>query len=869
MKQLGYYLTLVFRYRRKHPLETLYSLLAITISVILCYCSITVGFTIMNYGYESAMVEQHGCEMEMDDFPVGATTLDGDDEWKPEDYRRMQKKLDKLPEVRETYLKKGYTDYIDDGGNEEKHVYYILYVGAKDRSDLQGCASQIEKDTGYTVRVNSDIATHMGQGTDEDSMARSAGNAIVAMIGALFASFVMLVIRNTMMLPVLERMKEYGVLRCVGMSKGQLSFMLAVEGILLTLVSTVLGTGIGYALLRSCQGWINDCLMLQVPARFHFYPLAVLYSCLLCIGVTLLALMEPARQAGNRSVQDTLRGGVYGLRRGKTKKKGERHPVSHLLGRIFGVEWEYAVRNMTRNPGSQIYMFIGLFISMVLFSVIFSSVETTYSTYENSTQGTHVEYTEAIEVRGNCSVAEKEKICQDVSGLKGVKKAGLYRPGNLYLPGFRQKEHFKYAGDDDWYGYLTAIGYDRKHLDTIKSQIVSGEIDYDNMVKENGIILCDYKYNSKDEDGNAVKEDIRLTDYKVGDKFQVLTNEACNRVVSQLKLIEKKLGEEPSPPQDDWLPKKSAGYRKYEKRLNKYWMEAEQLMKKTGYPIQDYRDMIRSWGSDHITGVYYMKMALEQIEADRGNVVQLPIQAIIKEDTYNSAYLMDEWLAGGRNVGVLMADKTYDLYSTGVVAFMEKNKTGTGSVYIGIERDIREAGKDLAAYIKKLNTKSADANFVLVSDRDGNGDLSWYDEDKGNTNREMELLEKGGIGIGIFILFVCLLQIFNVTAAGMTMRQEEFYLLSVAGMSKGQMQKMLILEKAVTCLMAILAGVGAGYGLSYLFIEVFLNQDGGFADGTGGICFAWPTEKIVITAAVVYVLCLLCSRGKQRKENQG
>ena len=126
----------------------------------------------------------------------------------------------------------------------------------------------------------------------------------------------------------------------------------------------------------------------------------------------------------------------------------------------------------------------------VLFSVVFSSVETTYSTYENSTQGTHVEYTEAIEVKGECSVAEKEKICQDVSRLKGVKKAGLYRPGNLYLPDYRQKEHFKYAGDDDWYGYLTAIGYDRKHLDTIKSQIVSGEIDYDNMVKENGIILC-------------------------------------------------------------------------------------------------------------------------------------------------------------------------------------------------------------------------------------------------------------------------------------------------------------------------------------------------------------------------------------------
>ena len=49
MKQLGYYFMLVLRYRKKHLLETIYSLLAITISVILCYCSITVGFTLMNW----------------------------------------------------------------------------------------------------------------------------------------------------------------------------------------------------------------------------------------------------------------------------------------------------------------------------------------------------------------------------------------------------------------------------------------------------------------------------------------------------------------------------------------------------------------------------------------------------------------------------------------------------------------------------------------------------------------------------------------------------------------------------------------------------------------------------------------------------
>ena len=50
MNRLGYYVMLSLRYRKKHRLQTLYSIMAITISVILCFCSITVGMTIMNYG---------------------------------------------------------------------------------------------------------------------------------------------------------------------------------------------------------------------------------------------------------------------------------------------------------------------------------------------------------------------------------------------------------------------------------------------------------------------------------------------------------------------------------------------------------------------------------------------------------------------------------------------------------------------------------------------------------------------------------------------------------------------------------------------------------------------------------------------------
>ena len=55
----------------------------------------------------------------------------------------------------------------------------------------------------------------------------AAEKAIFAMVGAVFALFAMLVIRNTMMLPVFERMKEYGAFRCAGgITMTQLSWIL-------------------------------------------------------------------------------------------------------------------------------------------------------------------------------------------------------------------------------------------------------------------------------------------------------------------------------------------------------------------------------------------------------------------------------------------------------------------------------------------------------------------------------------------------------------------------------------------------------------------------------------------------------------------
>ena len=59
--------------------------------------------------------------------------------------------------------------------------------------------------------------------------------------------------------------------------------------------------------------------------------------------------------------------------------------------------------------------------------------------------------------------------------------------------------------------FFSDVGYDEKHLKGMKSRLVDGTLDYRKMVQQNGVILCDYQYNKKDDEGNTTTEDTRVS----------------------------------------------------------------------------------------------------------------------------------------------------------------------------------------------------------------------------------------------------------------------------------------------------------------------------------------------------------------------
>lgn len=110
---------------------------------------------------------------------------------------------------------------------------------------------------------------------------------------------------NTLLTAILDRMREIGVLRAIGMLRRQLSRMIVVESFGLAVVGAVVGLGVGaingYLVIdvvnRQDTGW-------QVPVQFPWH-LAGIYAAVLIVVGTLAALY-PSRVASRVPVVDAL-----------------------------------------------------------------------------------------------------------------------------------------------------------------------------------------------------------------------------------------------------------------------------------------------------------------------------------------------------------------------------------------------------------------------------------------------------------------------------------------------------------------------------------------------------------------------------------
>ncbi len=145
-------------------------------------------------------------------------------------------------------------------------------------------------DEPYVLSAPRDLADAMRASTG-DFAATTALIAAIALFAGAFLIF------NTMSMTVVERIRELGLLRAAGATRGQLTSYILVQATVIGVVGSLIGVGLGAALAAGMAVWLRT--IGSVPLGAPVVTLAGVVAAL-AIGlvVTLAAAIEPARRAG-------------------------------------------------------------------------------------------------------------------------------------------------------------------------------------------------------------------------------------------------------------------------------------------------------------------------------------------------------------------------------------------------------------------------------------------------------------------------------------------------------------------------------------------------------------------------------------------
>ena len=142
----------------------------------------------------------------------------------------------------------------------------------------------------YVVATPRDLAASMRASTGEFA----ATTALIAAVALFTGAFL---IFNTLSMTVTERIRELGLLRAAGATRGQLTSFILVQASVIGVVGAALGAVLGIVLARAMAAWMGSIGAVSLAGPV-LDPAIVATAVVVGWVVTLAAAMEPARRAG-------------------------------------------------------------------------------------------------------------------------------------------------------------------------------------------------------------------------------------------------------------------------------------------------------------------------------------------------------------------------------------------------------------------------------------------------------------------------------------------------------------------------------------------------------------------------------------------
>ena len=871
---MSYYLHLAKQYMWRNKARTAYSVLGIFLTFIMCFSVMTVFYSVWDYNFLKDYNSQ----------PYEFYTISRDIELTPaviENIKRLEKdeRVAKLsiwcPDI---YCQNGRRLVLTSSLKPDDEEEYYLWLKLKEIGDLKGTAQSIKDEYGIEFKIRNAVLEYYRQ---DESLKSALINLLLTLAVMVCGGFCVAVLRNTMMISVAERVRDYGLLRCVGMSESQLKILLLTEGFCMSLLASIFGIIFGYGGLQLIEPWLISMLELESYFSFGFYPKAAVFVTLLCVAVTLFSLLEPSRQAGLVSPVEALHG-VYGAssKKKKTRMKKRREGI---MSRIFGPAGFYAGRNMKYGRGHHIPVFVAMFFSVAFLLTVFS-FSSTYEATLSASLGYQYYYQESV---------YRHKDWRIQTGTTGARQGHyglIYGDDEVMVRRTLEKRtdvedtlgliesaentvkplDGSYLYDIDLYGQmkqnnivlLEAIALGADDIEKERQYLTEGEINYENMVNENGILICDNSSNG------------RLTDYKPGDTIKILSVAGAARAKAaflnaiveiaqrnRMQAYDTVDFREDKPEETVYTWNKEALLYRIKQGVDdtEYDELFEELLTELegcGYDIRD--------KADDIYSIIDLLAVLKGYEYEHGAVEICTVEGILADDIYyESAYNMGYETEGYTLYMVYAMDtalRRCNEIREEEIAFGEELPDGvfmkadiiTNASYedfyprVALHRKMQFPDRQISRYASDKDLYHSDRNECI---------------DHAENIKKQRVTKVVVTLSSSFVIVVCMVQIINTLQANMRTRKKELWVYNVVGMSGRMRFKMLMIEYGFSAVLAVTLGCLSSLILSYVFIEKFMDVNGKFE-------YHWPYLTAILISACILGLILLTNHIEIRNINE-
>jgi len=405
---------------------------------------------------------------------------------------------------------------------ERSTIYMTIYKSG----GIRNTVDELSKKFKENCISNKHLLDYSGEGSNDlnKSLYSTAAIVIVIIIMATIA-----IIYNSFQISVMERIKQFGLLRAVGATPLQIrkivlreASIISAAGIPLGLLGGIFAMFVVSKVFSIMSGTLFGTLKIVIP----YYVLII--SALVGLAAVYISAFIPARSAGKVSPLAAISSRAYISREKINRNRGR------ILKKFLNIESVMAFKNIKRNRKKFRVTVFSMVISIALFIFFssFISMMQNFTEAPSESDKMHFWVIGIIDKSGDSSLKTDfiDKIKKNNLVDKAYISYGTYQSNifisdsekNSYIAENAPEIYKKVSVKNEIVNSMDAVMdiYDQDKMTSIKNYIKEGREDTDYMKQENGVILVkNNKMTINEKYYNGA-----ITNLKVGDSFYINKN---------------------------------------------------------------------------------------------------------------------------------------------------------------------------------------------------------------------------------------------------------------------------------------------------------------------------------------------------------